>query len=257
MKTETPCKSAQQTCGLKRFLGSKGFITGLKIAVLVTVLVLLTVAVLWLWPWLPVLSQPGGVAKLKEAIDSFAPYSFFVLLGIQITQVVVAFIPGEPIEILGGVMFGTWGGLLVCELGLLIGSMGVYYLVRWLGKDLIDRLFASQKTQKLQKVLNSDKLPIVVFLLFFIPGTPKDMLTYLVPLTPMKPLVFFLISSLARIPSVITSTIAGSNLGNGNWVNAVITFGITGALGIGGILFHNWWMKKQEQKQKASKTTDA
>ena len=67
----------------------------------------------------------------------------------------------------------------------------------------------------------------IIFVLFFIPGTPKDLLTYISALLPIKPLEFIIISTLARIPSVISSTWAGASLLEGNWKLSLIIYGIT------------------------------
>ena len=128
----------------------------------------------------------------------------FVL--IQICQIVVAFIPGEPIEIISGMLFGSMMGFFLCMIGIVIGTVLVFYLVRWLGEPLVSAFVNSEKLKK-YKILNDEKrLESLVFILFLIPGTPKDVLTYLVPLTKIRPKKYFVYSSIARIPSVIVIT---------------------------------------------------
>lgn len=89
----------------------------------------------------------------------------------------------------------------------------------------------------------------MIFLLFLVPGTPKDTLTYLVPLTPILPWKFFVLSALARIPSVISSTFLGSSLGSGNWVLTVAIFLLTAVIGLLGIYFNDRFMKKFKKKK--------
>ena len=142
---------------------------------------------------------------------------WFIFLLIQILQVVISFIPGEPVEVIGGVIYGAFGGLLTCMLGCLIGSMIVYFLSFKLGKSF-NKLFVKEKDFNEVKFLKNEKrVEELVFIFYFIPGTPKDIITYLAPYTKIKPLKFFLISTFARIPSIITSTWAGSSISKNNW----------------------------------------
>lgn len=142
---------------------------------------------------------------------------WFIFLLIQILQVVISFIPGEPVEVIGGVIYGAFGGLLTCMLGCLIGSMIVYFLSLKIGKSFI-KLFLKEKDFNEVKFLKNEKrVEELVFIFYFIPGTPKDIITYLAPYTKIKPLKFFIISTFARIPSIITSTWAGSSISKNNW----------------------------------------
>jgi len=74
---------------------------------------------------------------------------------------------------------------------------------------------------------NPRNINIVLFILFFLPATPKDLIVYIGGLLPIKPLRFILISTLVRFPSVITSTMVGANISKGNWKLSLIIYGIT------------------------------
>ena len=89
-----------------------------------------------------------------------------------------------------------------------------------------------------------------MFILFIIPGTPKDILTYIVPLTPMKLSTFLLLSTVARLPSVVTSTIGGNALGTGKLTFALIVFGATALISALGILIYRRICKRSEARQK-------
>ena len=73
---------------------------------------------------------------------------------------------------------------------------------------------------------NPKKIELIIFILFLVPGTPKDLLTYLSGLLPIKIRRFLAISTIARIPSIVTSTIAGANIAVGDWKKAIILYGI-------------------------------
>ena len=111
--------------------------------------------------------------------------------------------------------------------------------MRKFGKPLFEVFFDTEKMERFRFLQNSQKLELLIFLLFFIPGTPKDVLTYFAPLTPIKMRDFLLISTFARIPSIITSTYAGSTILEGNLLKTVIAFSVTAVLGIAGILIGN------------------
>lgn len=200
-------------------------------------------------PIIKMLPTTEGRQRLKELVESFGAWGEVAFLGIQITQVIIAFIPGEPIEIIGGMLFGTFGGLLLCLAGTLIGTVLIFYLVKWLGQSLVSVFVENEKLKK-YKILNDEKrLETVVFILFLIPGTPKDALTYLVPLTKIKPSKYFILATIARIPSVISSTLVGSNIGKGNWLMSIIIFAATAAIGLVGILYNNRFISQKEQKK--------
>lgn len=225
----------------------------IKLAV-AAVLVLASVAVvIKLLPWFYSLSDPAVRESLKEYVNSLGVGGVFFMLGIQVLQVVVAVLPGEPVELLAGMIYGMWGGLAVCMAGLLIGTTLVFYLVRALGKDFVERLFSKDKVQKLAFLRDSKKIEMLTFLLFFIPGTPKDILTYVAPLTKIRPRDFLFISIFARIPSVVTSTYAGQTIMDGEWWKTVVMFVLMGVIGIAGILVNNSILEKNNKRKQENK----
>jgi len=201
-----------------------------------------------LLPWFISLTDPVVRDELKVSISSLGWKGVFFMLGVQILQVVVAVLPGEPIELLAGIIYGTWGGLLICMLGLLIGTSIVFFTVRALGKGFVEWMFSKDKVRKLSFLNNSKKLEMLTFILFFIPGTPKDILTYVSPLTKIRPRDFLFISIFARIPSVITSTYAGQTIIDGEWWKTVAMFVLMGIIGIAGILVNNSIIDKNNKK---------
>lgn len=118
-------------------------------------------------------------------------------------------------------------------MGVFISSAIIFFAVRRFGRSFIYSFASKDKIEKIENskwFSDEKKIDLVLFLLFFIPGTPKDLLVYIGGLLPIRPLRFFLISTFARFPSIISSTIAGSNLVAGNWLAIVLTYAITFAL---------------------------
>lgn len=189
-------------------------------------------------PFVKSLSSAEGRLAIQEKVNSLGILGGFLFLLMQALQIIVAFIPGEPFEIAGGILFGAAGGFFLCLFGILLGTVCVFYLVKFIGKPLVN-VFVSEDKFKKFKILNDEtKLEALVFILFLIPGTPKDVLTYMVPLTKIPPLRFFIIATFARMPSVIGSTVVGGNLGKGDWFWAAAIFIGAAAIGLTGIFMH-------------------
>lgn len=121
-------------------------------------------------------------------------------------------------------------GMLVCFLGMFLSTSIIFFAVRKFGKDFIYTFISEEKLKKIEnaKIWNDKrKLDFILFMAFFIPGVPKDIFVYIGGLLPIKPTTFLLISTFARFPSIISSTIAGSNLIYGNWGIIMLTYGVT------------------------------
>ena len=99
---------------------------------------------------------------------------------------------------------------------------------------------------------NHKKLNLLMFILFLIPGTPKDLINYVAGLTPMKPLTFVGITTLARIPSVISSTISGHLAQEQEWIAAAITYGITALISIVCVLWYRHVSLEEKQQKNES-----
>lgn len=208
---------------------------------------------IYLLPWIISLKDAEGRVALENYIQSKGAYGVLVLLGIQILQVIVAFIPGEPIEVIAGLLYGTLGGYLICTIGMLIGTIGIYYFVKLLGKSFINSFVNAEKLADYKFLHDIKRLEVLTFVLFFIPGTPKDLLTYFMPFTKIKPLTFFVIVTIARIPSIISSTFAGASIGDGKWVQTIVIFCVIGLVGILGIIFNDRLIKSLKQKKEKIK----
>lgn len=192
----------------------------------------------------------------REYIESFGWGGRLVALGIQFLQVVVALIPGEFVEIGMGYAFGAWEGALICMVGVLLGSALIFLVVRKWGVRLVRIFVNPDRINELRFINSEKKLKRTVFLLFFIPGTPKDLLTYFVGLTRIQLHEFLIISTIARIPSVLSSIIGGHFIGNRQYWQAVVLFAITGAISILGIILYNFIIKKHQQKKSGEAPPD-
>lgn len=148
--------------------------------------------------------------NIHEIIDELYTmnilYKQIIFIILIISQIVVAFLPGEPLELASGYLFGLKEGTMICILGSVIGTVIVYYLSRMF-KDRVIQLFIKDKQiKKMKKVMNNRNSQLFMFILFLIPGTPKDVMTYSVGLMDIKLSHWLFITTIGRIPSIITST---------------------------------------------------
>lgn len=178
-------------------------------------------------------------------VDSFGVWGRLVFVGMVFLQVLVALIPGEPIELMAGYMFGTLEGSLLSMAGILLGSLVVFLLVRKLGTKFVQVFFKEKEIKRLSFLKDPKKSMVLTFILMTIPGTPKDLLSYFVGLTPVKLWQWLLIVLVARIPSLVTSTASGAAAGQENYVLAGIVFAVTVALSIAGLIYYRYICRQQ------------
>ena len=204
-----------------------------KIFKLVLLGIVLTIAIAvtaYLIPVIRELGTPEGQQAFQTRINDSGFLWVLMLFGLQFAQIFLFIIPGEPIEILAGVCYGSiWGTVFIMVSAAIISAF-IYVLVHKLGRKFIYDFVSKEKIEKIEnnKVFQNPKtIRFLIFILFFIPGTPKDLLTYIAALLPIKPMEFIIISTIARFPSVISSTWAGASLLEGNWKASLLIYGVT------------------------------
>ena len=223
------------------------------ILIFVALMIVLTVV---LWPYIERLATEEGRTQFKAWIDGLGFGGWLVTLGIQLLQIFVAFIPGEPVELMLGYVWGPWLGTFTCLLGIFIGTLTIFLLVRKLGMKFVKKMVGTDDLRKYKFLSNQNRVDLTVFILFFIPGTPKDALTYIAPIAPIGAVKYLLISTFARIPSIITSTLLGDSIADGDYLMAIIVFAITALISILGIIFGNKFIERRQEK-KVEKETKA
>ena len=214
-------------------------LAGISLAIVALLLVFLT---LFVSRWLTSFSQED----FRDYIRSFGAAGPLVMLSLQILQVFIALIPGEIVESAAGFILGPWLGTAICYLGICIASTLIFSLTRRHGVKLVEVFVSREKINELRFLNTEQKRNTLIFLLFFIPGTPKDLLTYFVGLTDIRLRTFLLFSMVARIPSVISSTFGGHLLGEERYIGAIILYGITGLVSLAGLLGYNRYLKKKQ-----------
>jgi uncharacterized membrane protein YdjX (TVP38/TMEM64 family) len=163
--------------------------------------------------------------ELRAWVASRGAAAPIVFILIQAVQVVVFVIPGEVPQIAGGWLFGTWLGALFSVLGILLGSSVSFLLARLLGVPFVHALFSKEQVSKIEQLLVSPRSAIIFFLLFVIPGIPKDILCYVAGLSPMRFFFFAGLSFLGRLPGILGSAIIGNAAAGEQWLLVAIIGG--------------------------------
>ncbi|MCI9443797.1 MAG: TVP38/TMEM64 family protein [Oscillospiraceae bacterium] len=212
-------------------------------------LFLLLSALVFFFAGTPLIRFVQEPERFRAWVDQQGVWAPLAFMGMIVLQIVVAVIPGEPLEIAAGYAFGSLEGTLLCLLGSFVGRTVVFLLVRRFGTRAVEVFFPLEKLQTLKFLQNKRRLTFWVFFLFFLPGTPKDVLCYLVGLTDLPLKAWLIISAIAPIPSIVTSTIGGDALGMGNYVFAILVFILTGIISGLGLLLYRWVCQRQERSQ--------
>lgn len=210
-----------------------------KLVGLLAFFVVAILAVWAAWPYIKEIFEPGGVDKLISQVHEAGAAGVLILFAFQLLQVIVAFIPGEVTAVAAGMMYGPWLGALLILVGGAVASAIVYYIVHFLGAPFVHDMVPKQFISKFREYERTGKFNIIVFILFLIPGLPKDAFTYIVGLSDMKCSTFLVLSTLARTPGVLVTTYAASGITDGDYVQAVIIFAVFAALAVLGLIFRD------------------
>ncbi len=212
---------------------NKNIIKFIKIISLILIIVVFIGLIMYFFPLMKNLSTHEGQIAFKEKIQSTGIYGFLTLLGLQVAQILLVIIPGEPLEIIAGMCYGAIGGTIFTFFSVGLTTAIIYWLVRKFGKKFIYQSFDKKKIDKIEhsKIFqNPKKIELILAICFAITGVPKDILVYIGGLLPVKPLRFILIATFCRFPSVVSSTIVGKYFSEGNWKVSLIVYGVTFAL---------------------------
>ncbi len=222
----------------------------------IIIFVLFFAAIAW-FVGVPMIKFVKDPEQFRLWIDSKGFGGKLAFIGMQIIQIVIAIIPGEPLELGAGYAFGAGEGLILSFIGVVIGTVIIFSMTRYLGMKLLEAFFSREKINSLKFLQNEKRLYFFVFILFFIPATPKDLLSYFGGLTKIKMHIWLLLTTFTRIPSILTSTVAGDALGDQKYGFAVITIAVTLLISGGGILTYNAITKRKNAKNAAQEAKNS
>lgn len=193
----------------------------LILAVSIAIIVGLTLA-LWT-PLLNFIEDPDSLAVWIESAGIWGPIVFMLL---NILQVLLAVIPGGPFEVAAGALFGPWIGTLLCDIAMSIGGVITFLFVRKFGIKFIELFTTREKIESVKFLHSNKKSTTLLFLFFLLPGTPKDLMCYVVGLTDIKLSTWILINVVGRFPAILLSALGGSALGEQRYGIFIAVFAI-------------------------------
>lgn len=211
----------------------------LRRRVLIGLVTTASITALLCWEYLPgLLAWLADARAVRAFVSDHAFVSRLAMLGINIVQVLLAFLPGEPVELASGYAFGFWEGTALCLVASGLATSMIYWATRRWGWKLVGLFFDRSLFDRFSWLKSAKRLELIMLIVFLIPGTPKDFLTYFAGLTNMRFLPVVLIATFGRIPSIVTSTIAASAVGSGNWPLVACTLVASAfLLAVGGLMY--------------------
>lgn len=187
-----------------------------------------------------------NLESVNAFLLNYKSASAFVYIGAQIIQIAIFIIPGQAIQLAGGYLFGFWLGFALTLAGIFIGTILTFYLARLLGKDAVHLMIGEEKTKHYIERLNSKKALLVIFIIFLIPGIPKDAVTYVAGVSDIEMRPFVIISMLGRLPAMIGGVMIGSMLFTGSYIGVILLSAIACIAFVLGILFRDKLVGKKD-----------
>jgi len=189
----------------------------------------------------------SSVDNINNFLAKYKAESMLIYFGMQILQVVISVIPGQAVQFVAGYAFPFWIGYLLAVAGVVVGTVMSYFLARILGKKAIYLIFGEKKIQKFVDKLNSKRAFILIFIIFLVPGIPKDLFSYAIGLSEMKFMPFLLTSVVARTPAMMCSVAMGCATKTGSYVLLAILVVFLVITCILGVIFHERLARRVDQ----------
>ncbi len=211
----------------------------------------ISLVILGLLVIIPLLKHLPAILELTVSVDKFRDYIIstgkigpLIFILFQILQTVIAPIPGEVIQLAGGYIYGVPLGTLYTTVGMLVGASIAFFFTRLLGGNFIENLMKKKKFKWMTDMMGNKKFSIFLFIFFFIPGLPKDYLIYVAGLTTIKPLKFFGILIVSRLPWLLASVSVGASVFEKNYSSTIIISVIAGLAFILGLIYKDKLINK-------------
>lgn len=176
--------------------------------------------------------------NLPVFLEQYKNEAILILIGLQILQVVICVLPGQPIQFAASYMFGVVGGYLISIVGAIIGATIAFFLAKLLGAQSVMDIFGKEKVENYRRKINSGKGLLLVFIIYVIPGLPKDLVGYVAGISNMGFLPYIVISSIGRSPGMLGSLFVGKFFQSGNY----FAIGVLAVICL--IIFYICWKKR-------------
>jgi uncharacterized membrane protein YdjX (TVP38/TMEM64 family) len=203
------------------------------------IFIVVGVPLLILFRYPELLNEFTSFESVNALIERSGGFLLPLFAGLQVFQVIVSIIPAQAVQIAAGYAYNFWIAYLVCVVGLCVGTVATYFIAKLLGRDAMHLLFGEERIGRFVDKLNSKKAYILLFIIFLIPGIPKDLFAYAAGISQMNAFAFFLISVVARTPALMASILFGGMIRSGSHVGMIILALALATLCVLGLKFHN------------------
>ncbi|WP_461206625.1 TVP38/TMEM64 family protein [Clostridium sp. DL1XJH146] len=174
--------------------------------------------------------------KINDFVLRYGKLGFIVFLALQISQVIVFFIPGEIIQIAGGFIYGSVIGGLLSLIGITIGSVLIYGISRKFGRPFVEKIISEKHLTNFEKILEIGSKKYIIFLFYVIPGMPKDIMGYFCGISKVKFKDYIFYSTMGRLPGIFISAYFGDSLLDGRHTSLIVIAVVMSLLFLIGLL---------------------
>lgn len=179
----------------------------------------------------------SDIREIERGLAEYKTESIFIYIGAQLLQIIICIIPGQELQFAAGYMYGFWLGYAFSLIGAALGTIVTYYLARLLGHDAMHMIFGEEKMNSIVEQIRGKKGIIIIFLIYLIPGVPKDLCTYAAGLSEIRLDRFLIVSLIGRSPGMMGSLLIGNQLVNGQYTSAIIIGIVAVVLCVLGLIF--------------------
>lgn len=218
------------------------FIAGLKLFLLLTIIIGIPI-VIYVNHY-TIIEDFGSLEKINNLISTYRVEGIFIYLAMQVLQIVISVLPGQVLQFAAGYAFHFPLGMLLTLIGAAMGTLIAFYIARLLGKEAMCLIFGEEKFEKYVTRLNSKRAFILIFVIYLIPGIPKDLFAYAIGVSEMKFKPFLIVSLVGRMPAMAMSVMLGAMTVTGHYTGVIILAAAAVILCILGVLnykrMHEW-----------------
>lgn len=179
----------------------------------------------------------SDIREIERGLAEYKTESIFIYIGAQLLQIIICIIPGQELQFAAGYMYGFWLGYAFSLIGAALGTIVTYYLARLLGHDAMHMIFGEEKMNSIVEQIRGKKGIIIIFLIYLIPGVPKDLCNYAAGLSEIRLDRFLIVSLIGRSPGMMGSLLIGNQLVNGQYTSAIIIGIVAVVLCVLGLIF--------------------
>lgn len=139
--------------------------------------------------------------ELQEKLGDFGIKGYITIAILSMLQVMLPFLPAEPVQVIAGIAFGFPIGILCCTVGVILGNLFIFIMYKIYGEKIHD-YFVKNIHLDFDKTASSKKIVAIIFALYFLPAIPYGMICFLAASVKMKLPRYMTVTVLGAIPSV-------------------------------------------------------